>query len=87
MGAAGAEAQRLGFIYKMPGVFYHTDKLSVIFCGKECCKRWFKENVSQETSEASKPQLEAMRKRMKNLLFLRRYGVKLSSDFKDAIPY
>ena len=65
MGAAGAEAQRLGFIYKMPGVFYHTDKLSVIFCGKECCKRWFKENVSQETSEAAKPQLEAMRKRMK----------------------
>ena len=65
MGAAGAEAQRLGFIYNMPGVFYHTDKLSVIFCGKECCKRWFKENVSQETSEAAKPQLEAMRKRMK----------------------
>ena len=45
-GAAGSEAQRKGFIFKMP--FLYSNVTTAFFCDKQCCKAWFEENVSKE---------------------------------------
>jgi hypothetical protein len=44
MGTAGAEAQRLGFVFKMPFLF--TDKYTTLFfCSKECSRKFYKDNI------------------------------------------
>lgn len=45
-GAAINDAQRLGFIGKIP--FLYGISGVVFFCSKEHCSQWFKENTTQE---------------------------------------
>ena len=60
-GAAGVEAQSKGFIFKMP-FLYTAKKTCTFFCNKECCKQWFRDNVSKEESENGNKHIAAMRK-------------------------
>lgn len=48
-GAAINDAQRLGFIGKIP--FLYGISGVVFFCSKECCSLWFKENTTQEARD------------------------------------
>ena len=58
-GAAGSEAQRLGFVFKMP--FLYTGKPGCLFfCCKKCAKEYYKENIPKNP-EADKT-LEKFRK-------------------------
>lgn len=48
-GAAGSEAMRLGFVFKMP--FLYGISGCFFFCNKECHKEWCKKNIAQESKE------------------------------------
>ena len=48
-GAAINDAQRLGFIGKIP--FLYGISGVVFFCSKEHCSQWFKENTTQEARD------------------------------------
>lgn len=48
-GTAIHDAQRLGFIGKMP--FLYGISGVVFFCSKEHCSQWFKENTTQEARD------------------------------------
>ncbi|WP_297095581.1 hypothetical protein [uncultured Draconibacterium sp.] len=51
-GAAGAQAQRLGFVFKMPFLF--TGKYSALFfCDSACSKEFYRKNIPKN-AEASK---------------------------------
>lgn len=61
-GAAAAEASDHGVISKMPllfgipGVFF--------FCGKDCCKQWFQENVSEQERKDGNERLQKVKDSM-----------------------
>ena len=48
-GAAIKDAQRLGFIGKIP--FLYGISGVVFFCSEEHCSQWFKENTTQEARD------------------------------------
>lgn len=48
-GAAMSEAQRIGFVAKMP--FLYGISGCFFFCNKECHKEWSKVNISQEAKD------------------------------------
>jgi hypothetical protein len=43
-GAAGAEAIRLGFVFKMP-FLYTKESGCLFFCTKECSKEYYRKNI------------------------------------------
>lgn len=48
-GSAGHEAEKFGFIFKMPFLYGHSE--CKFFCNKDCCKSWFTINVSDENKK------------------------------------
>lgn len=58
-GVVGAEAQRLGFIVKMP-ILYGVEGI-FFFCDKEHCDSWFSKNVPKD-KEMDKLLSEARKK-------------------------
>lgn len=48
-GAAGNEARKLGFIFKMP--FLYGIPGCFFFCNKECYAKWSDANISPEAKE------------------------------------
>lgn len=44
-GAAGSEAMRLGFVFKMPFLYGITG--CFFFCNKECHKEWCRKNITK----------------------------------------
>ena len=48
-GAAGSEAMRLGFVFKMPFLYGITG--CFFFCNKECHKEWCRKNITKESKE------------------------------------
>lgn len=52
MGAAGVEAQKLGFVFKMPFLFTGRSEC-LFFCTKECGKSYFRREIpnNKEASE------------------------------------
>lgn len=60
LGAVAAEANSRKFVVKMP-IFFGVPCFKV-FCNKECCKRWFDENIDPETKEKGKKEVEELSK-------------------------
>lgn len=48
-GAAGSEAMRLGFVFKMP--FLYGISGCFFFCNNECHKKWCKKNITKDAKE------------------------------------
>lgn len=48
-GAAGSDAQRMGFIFKIP--FLYGIDGCFFFCDKECHKKWSEENINKENKK------------------------------------
>lgn len=65
-GAAGAEAQRQGFVFKMP--FLYSEVSTAFFCDKACCEAWFTENVSEEDREKGKKVINELHARKDDML-------------------
>lgn len=60
-GATGAEAERLGFVFKIP-VLYGICECK-FFCDKVCCKQWFKRNVSPEDKKEGDSSVSKIKER------------------------
>lgn len=54
------KANRLGFVVKHT-LFYGGTEFKV-FCDKECCRKWFSENVSKENWEKGNKRAEEFKK-------------------------
>lgn len=65
-GAAGSEAQRKGFIFKMP--FLYSNVTTAFFCDKQCCKAWFEENVSKEDRDKGRKITDELRARKEEIV-------------------
>ena len=54
------QARKLGFVLKHT-LFYGGAEFK-IFCDKECCRKWFAENVSKENLEKGNKRAEKFKK-------------------------
>ena len=61
-GAAGAEAQNLGFVFKMP-FLYGIDGCH-FFCCKECWNRWLSDRTTSEQRDAGNKAVGEIKQRM-----------------------
>lgn len=59
-GHIASHANRLGFVVKHT-LFYGGAEFKV-FCNKECCRKWFAENVSKENWELGTKRAEKFKK-------------------------
>lgn len=58
MGTIAGKAHTMGWVVKCP-IFFGVSKFK-IFCGKECCKKWFADNVEPEMLEKGKENLKKL---------------------------
>ena len=61
-GAAGAEAYRLGFVWKLP-VLYGLDG-SHFFCTKECWNKWLLARTDKEARDKGDSAVKELKRRM-----------------------
>lgn len=59
-GHIASQASKLGFVVKHT-LFYGGTEFKV-FCDKECCRKWFSENVSKENWEKGNKRAEEFKK-------------------------
>lgn len=66
MGTIAGKAHTMGWVVKCP-IFFGVSKFK-IFCGKECCKKWFADNVEPETLEKGKENLKKLEEQNRKIV-------------------
>lgn len=61
-GAAGAEAHRLGFVYKMPFLFGIMGRH--FFCSKDCWNKWLNSHTTEEQRAEGNSTAKKVRERL-----------------------
>lgn len=61
-GEAGAEAQELGFVFKIPFLYGITN--SHFFCSKECWNKWFLAHTTEEQRTKGNEGIKHLKERL-----------------------
>ena len=74
MGTIAGKAQDMGYVVKCP-IFFGVSKFK-IFCSKECCKKWFADNVEPEMLEKGNENLKKLEEQKPQIVSGLHKGIK-----------